>query len=121
MKEQKFRKLEVWSKAMDLIEEIYKITGSFPQTETYGLTSQLRRAATSISLNIAEGSGSASDNEFKRFLTISLRSAYEVMCGIEVAKRLQYCNEINVDAMLKKCDEISAMLVGLKKKLSTVS
>ena len=76
---------------MDFIEQIYKITDKFPKTEMYGLTNQIRRAALSIALNIAEGSGAGSDNEFNRFLNIALRSGYEVMCGIEVAKRLNYC------------------------------
>jgi len=121
MREQKFRKLKVWEKAMDFIEQIYRNTAKFPSTETYGLTSQLRRAATSIALNIAEGSGSGSDKEFNRFLNISLRSSYEVMCGIEVAGRLKYCGKDDVDALLKQCDELSAMLFGLKKKLKTES
>ena len=58
MKEQKFRKLDVWQKAMDLVERVYKLTNYFPSNELYGLTSQLKRAATSIALNIAEGTSS---------------------------------------------------------------
>ena len=102
---------------MDFVEKIYRTTNRFPAKEIYGLTSQLRRAAVSIALNIAEGSGSGSDNEFNRFLTMSLKSAYEVMCGIEIAKRLSYCSDSTTDNLLKKCDELSAMLVGFKKKL----
>jgi four helix bundle protein len=117
MKEQKFRRLEVWNKTKGFIEEIYRITNKFPAKETYGLVSQLRRATTSIALNIAEGSGSGSDNEFNRFLNISLRSSYEVMCGIEVAKRLKYCNNNETNSLLNKCNELSAMISGLKKKL----
>jgi len=117
MKEQKFRKLEVWNRSMDFVETIYKITGSFPSNELYGLVSQLRRAAISIALNIAEGSGSGSDKEFNRFLTMSLRSAYEVMCGIEVAKRLAYCGENETEGILTLCEELSAMVTGLKKRL----
>ena len=75
MQEQKFRKLEVWKKSMDFVEEIYKTTNQFPVNEMYGLTSQLRRAALSIPLNIAEGSGAGSDPEFNRFLNISMRSS----------------------------------------------
>ncbi|MCU0666152.1 MAG: four helix bundle protein [Candidatus Omnitrophica bacterium] len=62
---------------MDFIERVYLKTSKFPQSECYGLTSQVRRAAVSIALNIAEGSGSGSDLEFKRFLNIALRSSYE--------------------------------------------
>lgn len=119
MKEQKFRKLKVWCKAMDFIEKVYKITKKFPAREIYGLASQLRRAATSVALNIAEGSGSGSDNEFNRFLNISLRSSYEVVCGIEVAKRLKYCSNDETNSLLSECNEISAMIFGLKKKLKS--
>ncbi len=58
---------------MDFVEEIYKISNKFPASEMYGLTSQIRRAVLSISLNIAEGSGAGSDREFSRFLSIALR------------------------------------------------
>ena len=75
---------------MDFIEQVYKITNKFPKTEMYGLTSQIRRVALSIALNIAEGSGAGSDNEFNRFLNIALRSGYEVMCGIEVGAVAKY-------------------------------
>lgn len=117
MKEQKFRKLDVWNKAMDFIEKIYRITDKFPAKELYGLTSQLRRAATSVALNIAEGSGAGSDLEFNRFLTIAYRSNYEVMCGIEIAKRLNYLDIVDFEHILDKSDELSALLSGFKKKL----
>jgi len=106
---------------MDFIEEIYKITEKFPAKELYGLTSQLRRAATSVALNIAEGSAAGSDIEFNRFLNIANRSNYEVMCGIEIAKRLNYVEVVEYDLLLKRSDELSAMLSGLKKKLRAVS
>lgn len=102
---------------MDFVEEVYKLTDRFPAKELYGLTAQLRRAATSIALNIAEGSGADSDIEFRRFLTIVARSSYEVMCGIEIATRLGYCNHLEKEGLLAKSDEISAMLGGLRKKL----
>lgn len=121
MTEQRFKRFGVWAKAMDFIEHIYKITNRFPTYETYGLTSQLRRSATSIALNIAEGSGSGSDNEFNRFLNMSLRSSYEAICGIEIAKRLKYCHEKEAYQLLDKCDELSAMISGLKKKLKAAS
>ena len=103
---------------MNFVEHIYKITNKFPTSEMYGLTNQLRRAALSIPLNIAEGSGSGSDKEFCRFLSISLRSSYEVVCGVEVAKRLNYCSREETESLLKQCDELSAMITGLKKSLS---
>ena len=102
---------------MNFISDIYRLTKGFPANEIYGLSSQLRRAATSIALNIAEGSGSGSDGEFRRFLNISLRSSYEVMCGIEVAKKLAYCSKDDAEELLGKCDEISAMISGLARTL----
>ena len=117
MEKQRFKKFEVWSKAMDFIEAVYEVTKGFPASEMYGLTSQLRRAAISISMNIAEGSGSGFDNEFHRFLNISQRSAYEVICGLEIAQRLKYLEQSEAFRLVEKCDELSAMLGGLKKKL----
>ena len=117
MQEQRFRKLAVWTKTIDFIEKLYKITEKFPAKELYGLTSQLRRAATSIALNIAEGSGSGSDNEFNRFLNIALRSSYEVVCGLEIAKRLKFVSEEEFKLLINDCDELSAMIFGLQKKL----
>ena len=106
---------------MDFVEKIYKLTAKFPHEEIYGLTAQLRRAVISISLNIAEGSGARSDNEFGRFLIIAHRSNYEVMCGIEIAKRLKYINVDEVDGFLKESNELSAMIFGLQKKLKADS
>lgn len=121
MTEQKFRKLEVWRKSIDLIEGVYKLTERFPKTEIYGLTNQIHRAVISIALNIAEGSGAESTAEFSRFLNIALRSAYEVMCVIEVARRLNYFDDKEKNYILARCDEIAAMITGLTKKLKADS
>ena len=121
MKEQKFRKLSIWHKAIDLIEEIYKITKSFPKDELYGLTNQMRRSAVSIAMNIAEGSGADSDMEFKRFLIIALRSTYETMCGIEISIKLGYIKEEKGNKVLNQLEEVSAMITGFTKKLKADS
>lgn len=118
---QKFRKLKVWEKAISFVEEVYRITATFPREEIYGLTAQLRRAAVSIPLNIAEGSGASSDMDFRRFLCISLRSAYEVMCAMEIAARLNYVASDKKEKTLGECDELSAMISGLMKKLKADS
>jgi len=115
MKGQKFRKLKVWEKAIDFTEEIYKITNSFPKEELYGLTSQIRRASISIPLNISEGSGCDSQKEFIRFLDIALRSTYEIMTGLEIAKRLKYLEEEKYKGIINSIDGIAAMIVGFKK------
>ena len=75
-----FRNLKIYKRAIDYSIELYKMTSNFPKEEIYGLTSQIRRAALSIALNIAEGSGNTSEKEFKRFLEISLRSVYRSNC-----------------------------------------
>jgi len=117
MKNQKFRKLDVWKRSMRFVAEIYRLTSMFPKHEMYGLTTQIRRAAVSIPLNIAEGSGAQSDNEFKRFLIFSLKSSYEVSCGIDIAISLDYLKDVEVTILIKECDEISAMITGLRKSL----
>jgi four helix bundle protein len=75
---QDFRRLEVWNKAHRLTLDIYQATRAFPKEETYGLTSQLKRAATSIPTNLAEGCGRSGDAELKRFADIAMGSASEV-------------------------------------------
>ena len=117
MRKQKFRQLTVWKRAMELITEMYRVTETFPKEELYGLTSQLRRAAVSIAMNIAEGSGGNSDAEFKRFLTMASRSGYEVMCGVEVAMKLKYLSDQEGHELLNRLEELSAMLHGFIKRL----
>ena len=113
----KFRDLKVWQRSMDVVVEVYRLTQTFPPTEQYGLPSQLRRAAVSIPLNISEGAGSGSDPEFRRFLRIALRSCYEVMTGIEIARRLTYCADQRANTLNQEVDEVAAMIVGLIKSL----
>jgi len=109
----KFRQLVVWQRAMTLVTDIYKQTHDFPSEERFGLTSRLRRAATSIPLNIAEGSGSDSPAEFARFLQIALGSTYETMTALEISQRLNYRNHEDFAPLLAELDRIAAMLTGL--------
>lgn len=106
---------------MDFITHVYAVTGSYPKSELYGLIDQVRRAAVTVALNIAEGSGAGSDKEFSRFLRISLRSLYEVMTGVEVAIRLKYGLEKSNYSLIKEADEIGAMISGLLKRLKANS
>ena len=99
--------------------QIYKLSKTFPSEELYGLISQIRRAVTSISLNIAEGSGSNSKKEFSRFLEIALRSNYEVMTCLEIALRLNYFEEEDFDRLIAEADEIAAMINGFSKSLAS--
>ncbi len=83
----KFEKLIVWQKAVDLSDVVNQVCKEFPKDELYVLTSQIKRAADSVSLNIAEGSTGQTNPEFNRFLGIALRSAIEVVSCIYLAKR----------------------------------
>jgi four helix bundle protein len=80
---QDFKKLSVWQKAHILTLEVYKTTSGFPKEETYGLTSQIRRACSSIPSNIAEGCGRKGNVELSRFLQIAVSSASELQYQIE--------------------------------------
>ena len=113
-----FRELKVWARAMGFVVEIYAFTQAFPREELYGLTSQVRCAATSVALNIAEGSGGSSNTEFIRFLEMARRSVYEVITALEIAHRLKFCKEQQVLPFGKEADEIAAMLSGLIKRLN---
>jgi four helix bundle protein len=112
-----FRKLKVWQRGMDFVTEVYNASGSFPRSEQFGLTDQIRRAAISIPLNISEGAGSGSTNEFQRFLSYARRSTYEVMSALEIAKRLGYCGDQELMSLLDKVDQIAAMIVGRSRSL----
>jgi four helix bundle protein len=112
-----FHELKVWIRAMDFVTEIYSLSQTFPKEEMYGLTSQIRRAATSVALNIAEGSGASSNAEFIRFLEMARRSVYEVITVLEIAQRLKYCQEERVKPLSQEASEIAAMLSGLIRRL----
>jgi four helix bundle protein len=113
----KFRELKVWQRSIAYVARTYKVSAGFPSAEQFGLTSQLRRAATTIPLNIAEGSGSGTDAEFRRFLRIAFRSTYEVMTILEVAHTLGLVDDDIRMEMVTEADEIAAMLYGLIKKI----
>ena len=119
----RFEKLIAWQKAMDFCLEIYAITKDFPKEELYGITSQLRRATTSIPLNIAEGSACPTKKEFARFLYIALRSQYEVVTILKLTYRLNYFDEDSHNHLLNGIGEIGKLVQGLinslKKEPST--
>ena len=100
--------LIIWQKSMDLVEDIYKITLSFPKEEIYVLISQIRRAVVSIPSNIAEGAARNSKKEFKQFLYIALGSISEVETQILIANRLNYIKEVN--DFLKKIWTLKKMI-----------
>ncbi|MFA6760134.1 MAG: four helix bundle protein [Sulfuricurvum sp.] len=107
--------LDVWKNSISFVEDIYRLTSLFPKEEVYGLTSQLRRAAVSISSNISEGAARQSDKEFIHFLYISLGSASEVDTQIEISQRLGFVD--NADEINQKLTDIKKMILGLIKYL----
>lgn len=117
MNKHNFRKLKIYQRAIEFAVEIYKLSKTFPKEELYGLSSQIRRAVISISLNIAEDSGNNSEKEFKRFLEIALRSDYEVMTCLEIALKLNYCGGKDFERLIMEADEIAAMISGFSKSL----
>ena len=118
-KEHQFRKLRIWQRSMELVTRIYKLTSTFPKHEKYGLIDQIRRAALSIPLNIAEGSGCVSNIDFVRFLSIAKRSGYEVISGLEVSKNLTYADGVKANDLIREIEEICSMIVGLSKQLKS--
>jgi four helix bundle protein len=110
-------KLDVWNMAIELVISIYKVTESFPKEEKFGLTSQIRRAAVSISANIAEGAARQTSKEFAQFLSIAQGSASEVETELLIAQRLGYLNEELYLQQRKMLDSVGRMLVGLSQHL----
>lgn len=112
-----YENLQIWQRSMDLTVVIYQVTARFPSDERFGLTSQLRRATASVPMNIAEGSGNSSNKEFCRFLEISLRSGYEVLTGVEIARRLNLISQKDATEISTELREILSMIVGFMRTL----
>lgn len=114
---QNYKDLKVWEKAHEFTLRIYEITKLYPKEEIYGLTNQLRRAASSIPANIAEGCGKFSQPDFAKFLNIALGSANEVEYFLILSKDLNYINLEDSELLIKIINEIKAMLIALILKV----
>jgi four helix bundle protein len=114
---QDYKKLRVWERAHRLTVEIYKATSSFPKSEIYGLTSQMRSSSSSIPTNIAEGTGRNSQAEFCRFLHISMGSAHEVEYQMLLARDLGFITEEIYTTLNDEVMEIQSMLSTLILKV----
>jgi four helix bundle protein len=112
-----FEKLDVWQKAIDFAGLIYTETRAFPGEERFGLTNQLRRAAISISSNIAEGSSRSSKNDFARFAEIAAGSVFEAVSQAFIARRQSFLSEAQFQKIYADAEELSRMLSGLRKSL----
>jgi len=111
-----FEGLKVYQKSLEFVDLIYGLTAKFPKSEQFNLVDQFRRAAISICLNIAEGSG-CSKTEFARFLRISRRSVRECVAITEIARRQKLIDDDRRRNIRKSCEELSRMLNGLMKSL----
>lgn len=113
----RFRAFPIYSKLREFINEIYSIADQLPKKEQYALASQLRRAATSTLLNLAEGSMKMSDAEFNRFLMISIGSVSEVVAILDICLDNNYLSPSKHTAFVLKCEEIVKQLYGFSRKL----
>ena len=116
-----FKQLKVWQKAHQVTLEIYRVTRRFPQTELYGLTSQMRRCAVSMGSNIAEGRGRDGDPDFGRFIQIAAGSAAELEYQLLVAKYLGYLPESEFTKLNTNLAEIGRMLISLRESVRSAS
>jgi four helix bundle protein len=111
-----YRDLQVWHKAMDLVESAYRATSSFPTAERYGLVSQIRRASISVVSNIAEGHA-RSRGDFVRFLYMAAGSLTELETQIELSIRLQLMSNDQARPVLQICDDVGRMVGSLRRRI----
>jgi len=114
-----YKELKVWQKGIEVAKLVYAITDKFPKSETYGLASQMQRAAVSIPSNIAEGQARQHTKEFRQFLHTSLGSAAELDTQLIIAVELGYVSTKNAQPIFDLLLEIRKMTYALVKKLSS--
>lgn len=112
-----YRDLRVWEKAMDLVVECYRLTHALPKTETYGLATQIQRAAVSIPANIAEGHGREHLGDYLHHLSVANGSLMELQTHLLICARLPFLSEEQLKPVLSLTDDLSRMLAGLTRKL----
>ncbi len=113
----KFENLEVWQLSLEYVDHIYEICNILPDKERYNLKTQMIRSATSVSLNIAEGSTSQSNPEFGRFVSMAIRSCVEVIACLHLAKRRGYIDKEVFGQTYEFGEKVFAKLQALRKKL----
>lgn len=109
-----FRELNIWKKGIEIAVEVYKILHELPEYEKFGLRIQMAKSSTSIPSNIAEGCGKSSDKDFKRYLEISLGSAYELETQLIIANKV---HDINIELIINNVQEEQRMISSLIKTL----
>jgi four helix bundle protein len=112
-----YQDLTVWQKAYKFALSIYAVTKNYPKEELFGLVSQMRRAASSIPVNIAEGSMRRSAKEFRQFVRIARGSMAEMEVWLRLSFDLEYINKSTFEELRLECDEVGKLLSGLLKSL----
>ncbi|NTV28570.1 MAG: four helix bundle protein [Candidatus Omnitrophica bacterium] len=112
-----FEKLTVYQRALDLAELVYRSTASFPAAEIYGTVSQMRRAAVSVSLNIAEGKGRYYSKIYVQFLYQARGSLYEVIALVKLSHRLAFLDDQGAELLMGNCNEVAGLLNNLIRSL----
>jgi four helix bundle protein len=113
-----YHQLDLWQRAMTYTVQVYEFTAQLPDAERYNLTAQLRRAATSVPLNIAEGSGCSSDAEFARFVGYAYRSLKEVITGLELCQRIYPSLPSAMTTLIDEGNQISRMAHSFMQRLA---
>jgi len=116
-----YRKLKMWQRAHALTLRIYNVTSSFPKSELYGLTSQMRRASVSIAANMAEGCGRRGEVELARFMTIAQGSATETDYLCLLARDMGYLDATTASERIEICNEVNRMLTAYISRLKSTS
>jgi four helix bundle protein len=112
-----YKDLKVWQVAIDMVVDIYKLTGKFPRNESFGLASQIQRAMVSIPSNIAEGHARGTSREFHHYLSITLGSTAELETQLIIAAKLDYLELTTANEMLERVDKLGKMIRALKSRL----
>lgn len=107
----------MWQKVVEFADRVYAVTRTFPADERFGQTSQLRRAAVSISSNVAEGSSRSSNADVARFVEIAYGSVMEIVSQLHIAQRQQFLSAEALQVSLNQADELARMLSGLRTSL----
>ena len=116
---QTVRDLRIWQKSIELVERCYRLSAMLPLGERFALTSQIRRAATSVPANIAEGFGRWNSRDFARFLAIASGSLRELETHLVIVSRLGLVPGARVDEVLPLCDELAKMLFKMRQRVLT--
>ncbi len=114
-----FKNLKIWQMGIDLVTEIYLLTNSYPKNEVFGLTSQARRAAVSIPLNISEGSAKSSNKDFARFLEMSIGSSNELETLLIIARNLAFIDDKTLSEYQQKITDLRKMIFKFKESLES--